>query len=353
LRIGVIGAGNIGRVHIAAFKACPKVELVGVTDSLPALALKAKETYGIPKTYPDAKALVSDRGLDAVVVAVPNRFHAEHAVAAMEAGKHVLLEKPMALNSREAMEIVKAQRRTGKVLMMAHQMRWNWLSMEMRKLIDRGHLGRIYNVRAGYLRQAGIPGWGSWFTRSKDSGGGPLIDVGVHMFDLVLWLMGNPRPVSVFGTTYAEFGPRKKGLGTWGTPEWDGYCDVEDLAAALVKFDNGATLSVEVSWASNTDTSVSQFVHLMGTEGGISYYGSTAKLIGQAFDTACPGDLKPPADAPDARVGLTEHFADCCLEGKTPIADAVSGLANNLIIDAIYESSRTGKAAEIDWSGLD
>jgi predicted dehydrogenase len=181
-----------------------------------------------------------------------------------------------------------------------------------------------------------------------EAGGGPMIDLGVHVLDMTMWLMGDPKPVSVFGSTYAKFGPRKRGIGRWGTPQWEGVFDVEDLATAMIKMDDGSTLTLEVSWAVNTIGDNSHFIDLMGTEGGASIRGKAITFTSQKFDQ--PIDVPaepPPADNP--RTAMTEHFLDCIRSGKPPISDAVSGWKNNRIIDAIYESARTGGAVELDW----
>ncbi len=346
VRLGVIGAGFIGKVHCNEFKAIPGVELAGVCDFLPARAEALATELGVKKAFKNAEELIADKSIDAVVVAVPNQYHASLTVLALQAGKHVLVEKPMALNAVEAKRIVDAQRKARKTVMVAHQMRWEGLSQIVRKQAEDGAFGRIYNIKAGWWRRCGIPGWGSWFTRMSESGGGPLIDIGVHMLDLSLWLAGSPKPVSVFGSTYAEFGPKRKGLGTWGTPEWDGRYDVEDLATAMVRLDNGATLTLEVSWAVNTDSDQKPFIHLMGTEGGASIYGDCAKLVGQQFgrsfsiDVAKPGNVNP-------RSELSKHFIECVRTGKEPISSAASGLLNNQVLDSIYESAKTGKLIEI------
>ncbi len=134
------------------------------------------------------------------------------------------------------------------------------------------------------MRRKGIPGWGTWFTQMKKSGGGPLIDIGVHMLDLSMHLMGDTKPVSVYGSIYSEFGPKRKGIGSWGTPDWNGLYDVEDLATALIKMENGTTLSLDVSWAAHMDTDNQPYVHLLGTEGGASIKGPNGKLMTEMFD---------------------------------------------------------------------
>jgi predicted dehydrogenase len=295
--------------------------------------------------------LLADPEVDAVIVAVPNSQHAPIAIEALRAGKHVLLEKPMAVNAAAAKEIVKVHQGSGLTLMLAHQMRWEWLSLQVKEQIAKGSIGRVYNAKTGWLRRKGIPGWGTWFTQMEQSGGGPLIDIGVHMIDLTLHLMGSPKPVSVFGTTYAEFGPKKRGIGTWGKPNWDGTYDVEDLATALIKMEDGSSLSLDVSWAAHTEMLGNKpYIYLMGSDGGASMSGPKGKLHTELFDRTADVELITPDKVESARVGMARHFIQCVKEGKEPLTSAMSGLTNSLILEAIYESSRTGKVVELDWN---
>ena len=351
VRIGFIGAGGIAKVHMRCFgEAGVKTALAGVTDvSRPAAEARAAE-FGIEKVYPQVEELLADDHIDAVVIGVPNRFHEPLAVKALEAGKHVLLEKPMAVDAAAAKNIVRAHRKTDRVLMVAHQMRWAWIHQEVARQVAAGALGRIYNAKTGWWRRKGIPGWGSWFTRRSESGGGPLIDIGVHMLDLALYLMGSPKPVSVFGATYAEFGPKKRGLGRWGTTNWEGVYDVEDLGTALIRMEDGAMLSLEVSWAVHMDTASRGFVHLMGSEGGASLSGGEGKLLMEHFDRPMEAALKAPKNDPGARVRMLRHFIDCVRNGQEPLTGPMTGLTNNLILGAVYESSRTGREVELDFS---
>jgi predicted dehydrogenase len=351
IRIGMIGAGSIGGAHMETFSQLTEdVVLEAITDVVLPAAEKRAAEYKINRVIPTVEELLHDEQIDAVIVGVPNKWHAPIAVQAMQAGKHVIVEKPMGINSEAAKEIVRAQQETGKVVAVGHQMRWQPQFQGVKKQVEAGALGNIYNAKTGWFRRKGIPGWGSWFTQKAESGGGPLIDIGVHMLDLALWLMGNPKPVSVYGTTYAAFGPEKKGIGSWGTPNWDGVYDVEDLATALIKMDNGATLSLEVSWAVNMASDNQPFVHLMGTEGGASIVGDKGTLLTETFDQAIDVDVKVPSEPESARVQLSKHFIECIRENKQPINSVMSGLTNNLILDAIYESSKTGKEVKLDWS---
>ena len=350
IRIGVIGAGNIGNVHMQEFsKLADQCEITAVTDAyLPLAEARAKE-YGIGFVAPSPQALIEDDRVDAVVIGVPNQFHAPLAVHALKANKHVLLEKPMGINAEAARDIMRAARGSDRTLMVAHQMRWEPVPMQIKAQVERGELGSIYTAKTGWYRRKGIPGWGTWFTRMDQSGGGPLIDIGVHMLDLALYLMGNPKPASVYGSTYAEFGPKRKGIGTWGKPNWDGVYDVEDLATAMIKMEDGSTLTLEVSWAVHMDTDSTPFIHLMGSEGGASYRGSHGKLLTEKFDRPMEVELRAPEEDEGARQRLSKHFLECVREGKQPITSALTGFTNNLVLDAIYESSRTGSEVKLNW----
>ncbi|PYI56283.1 Gfo/Idh/MocA family protein [Paenibacillus flagellatus] len=352
-RLGIIGAGNIGAVHAAEFgKLADRCDIAAITDVSKPLAEARAKQFGIPAVEESAEALLARSDIDAVVIGVPNKFHADFAVAALEAGKHVLLEKPMGLNAEHAKRIVRAQQATGNVLMVSHQMRWESLPLQVKAQIDNGSLGRIYSAKTGWFRRKGIPGWGTWFTRMDMSGGGPLIDIGVHMLDLALHLMGDPKPVAVSGAVYAEFGPKRKGIGTWGTPNWDGTYDVEDFGTAFIRMEDGSTLTLEVSWAVHMDTDSKPFVHLLGSEGGAAIRQSEGKFLTEAFDRAMEVELKAPDKDEGARIRMSRHFLDCVENGTQPLTSAMTGLTNNLIIDAIYESSRTGGEVKLNWDGL-
>lgn len=353
LRFGVLGAGFIGRVHMDTIKECEGAEVLGVYDPFSELADKALAAEQAKKIFTTPEDMFASDEIDAVVVASPNKTHAELAVKALEAGKHVIVEKPLALNAKDAAGIVKAAEKSGTTTMVPHQMRWNPGSQKLHALSEKGELGKIYYGKTAWLRQAGIPGWGSWFTRFAESGGGPLIDIGVHMLDLALYQMGSPKPVSVFGSTYAEFGPNKKGLGSWGTPDWDGFYDVEDLASALIKMDNGATLFLEVSWAANIDSvDAKPGITIMGTEGGARLDPGSGDytLSGQKFGECFSVDVAP--QGTPARQAMIEHFIECAKEGKQTISPVYSGMVNNIVLEAIYESAKTGKSVDIDWNSI-
>lgn len=349
LKVGMIGAGGIGRVHMETFAKTEGAEIVAVTDVNREAAEKAAKDYGIARVHDSAEKLIEDPDLDAVIIGVPNKWHAPLAVKALQANKHVLLEKPMAIDLNDAKKIRDAALKSDRVLMISHQMRWEGPAMAVKEKVEQGELGNIYHAKTVWFRRKGIPGWGSWFTQKQMSGGGPLIDIGVHMLDLALYLMGNPKPVSVTGSTYAEFGPKKRGIGNWGTPNWDGVFDVEDIASAFIKMEDGSSLTLDVSWAVHMDTDSMPFIHLMGSEGGASIRGNKVKILKEIDNEAKDFELVVDTDDKAARVRLSQHFIDCIREGKKPISDVMSGYTNNLILEAIYESSRTGREVILNW----
>ncbi|WDL97902.1 Gfo/Idh/MocA family protein [Alicyclobacillus sp. ALC3] len=348
VRLGFMGAGNIGSVHMQSFAGLDGVVLAGVADAIPDLASARAGEFGIARVYDSADALLNDETLDAVVIGVPNRWHAPLAVQALKAGKHVLLEKPMALDATAAREIVEAAQASGKALLMGQQYRWKWSSQAVREQVEAGALGTIYTAKAGWMRRKGIPGWGTWFTRKADSGGGPLIDIGVHMLDLALFLMGNPKPVAVSGQTYAAFGPNRRGIGNWGTPDWDGVFDVEDLASAFIRMEDGSTLTLDVSWAVHGETDSAPFVHLMGSDGGASIRGESAAFYTEAFGRPVDIPLPVPVYDEGERVRMGRHFLACVRGDVAPMAPALAGLTNQLVLDGIYQSSQTGREVMLD-----
>lgn len=348
IRIGIVGAGFIGKVHAKQFNALTdEAEIVVIGDPFEESAKKAAEEFSIPEAVGSSDAVLERDDLDAVVLAVPNKTHAPLAIQALESGKNVLLEKPMALNAEQSKSIVRAQQAAGKILMMGHQMRFSGYARRIKAMLEAGDLGKVYAAKTGWLRRKGIPGWGSWFTRMDEAGGGPLIDIGVHMLDLSLYLMGGPKPVAVYGSTYAEFGPRKMGTGTWGTPDWDGVYDVEDLASAMIKMDDGSTLSLDVSWALNSGEFDFPFVHLFGNEGGVAF--KKEATFYQEKDGELSEKELEPLEGEDRRF-LAAYFLECVRDGKQPHNDAMSGLTNMLILDAIYQSSKTGEVVQLDYS---
>ena len=336
--VGLIGFGSIGQVHARICQAVPGVRVKAVATSQPDRA------GGVP-VYSDYRDLVRSPEIDAVIICTPNATHAPVAVAALEAGKHVLIEKPLAENSTAAAQVVAAQQASGKTAMLALNNRFRPEIVAARRHLQ-ASAGELYYGRCGWFRRRGIPGWGSWFTQKAMAGGGPLIDIGVHMLDLCLDFLGYPDPVGVTGATYAKFGPERRGLGTWGVPDFErGHFDVEDMASAHIRLAGGAAVNLEVSWA--LETADRQWVEAMGTRGGVRFAGDRVELFAERW--AQPTEVEAPANSDEqARISMLTHFVACCRSGQEPAAPLRHGLILNRIFDAIYTSgARDGQQVQL------
>lgn len=346
MRVGIIGAGNIAGGHIRAYAQNPDVEIVAVSDvSSERLALTARE-FGLTRGFNDYRDLLAIPEIEAVSVCVPNWLHAPVTIEALNAGKHVLCEKPPALSTADAQRMVEAARQTGRKLMICFNYRYRNDTRFVKRLIDAGELGDIYYIKASWLRCAGIPGRkGGWFTRKALSGGGPLIDLGVHLLDLTLWLLGHPRPVSVSASTYAALGPRGLHYFAHHTqPEGEPF-EVEDLASAFIRLDNGATLLLETSWAMHTSSGRDEYLlHLYGTEGGaeldVRNYCLTDTVRVFRDLGGVPVDSAPHAlQAGNGHAGAINHFLWAIREDHPPECTPEQGVALMQLVDAIYRSA--------------
>jgi len=334
IKVGIVGTG-IGRLHASGYKKCPDVEIKAFADIDRDRAQRSAEEYGAKDVYTDYREMMKDDEIVAVSVATPNALHAPVAIAAFEAGKHVICEKPIATSAAEARAMVDAANRAGRIFMMGFNNRFRGDTQLLKKCIENGDLGEVYYAKTGWLRRKGIPGMGGWFTTKAMSGGGPLIDLGVHVLDLTLWLMGNPKPVSVMGSSYAMFGPKM-------AAEQGGTYDVEDLACGLVKLENGGTVFVEASWHSHVEHE-RVYTQLVGTKGGAEF--DPLRIYTDVNGNNA--DLKLQHPNVSGHEMEIIHFVECIREGKTPLATGEHGLHIQLILDAIYESTRTGKGVEI------
>lgn len=340
LKMGVIGMG-MGRAHIRGYQAHPGAEVVALCD-LDGKRLKlAGEEVGVPESgrYADAEEMFRKAGLDAVSVAVPNKYHAPLTIAALKRGLHVLCEKPMAMSVREAERMNAAAARAGRNLMINFSFRFTEAAFALKQQVAAGVVGPIYFGRTVWHRRRGIPGFGGWFGQKALSGGGPLVDLGVHRLDLALWLMGFPEPVAVSGSTYNAIAKRL------ARAERKRF-DVEDLACGLVKFANGATLVLEASWALNQGEGEHMVTALYGDRGGLVHrnvgggYEFTAELF-----TEEGGDLF--TKKLDRSTGPTPssygEFVNSILEEREPLATGDQGLKVMKILEGIYRSAATGR----------
>jgi len=325
---GVIGLG-MGRGHLEGYLRAPNAKLIGIADINEKRLDECKQRYGVENAFTDYNDLLSLKELDAVSIAVPNYLHKPIAIDALESGKHVLVEKPMALNALEGQEMLDAAKKRGLKLMLHFNNRYRGDIQTLKKYVDSGDFGEIYFAKTGWIRRRGVPGAGSWFSNKALSGGGPLIDLGVHVIDMTMYMMGCPKPVSVSGHTVQGF-PEYAKLGTF---------DVEDFASAYIRFENGATMAVEVSWAMNCPAE-RQYSEIHGTKAGASL----SPLVIWTEKQGLLTDIEPKNVK-----GLSqfEHFASCVLENKTPISSGEDGLMMMKILDAIYASAEAGHEVAI------
>ena len=346
LRVGVIGAGNVALTHMRALAQCPDVEMVAVSDvSTERLAAAAAE-FGIHRGLNDYHDLLALPEVQAVHVCLPNCLHAAATVEALQAGKHVLCEKPPALTASDAARRAAAARDTGRKLLICFNYRYRNDTRFVKRLVDGGDLGQIYYVKASWLRCAGIPGGrGGWFARKEMAGGGPLIDLGVHLLDLALWLLGHPRPLTVSASTYAAFGPRGRHYFAHAGHVDPSTFEVEDLASAFIRLEGGATLTLETSWALHTASGRDEYaLHLYGTEGGVeldvrNYCLSDTVRVFRDLGGLPVDSIPHGLQAGNGHAAAINHFLHCIREDLTPESTGEQGAALMALIDAIYESA--------------
>ena len=333
LRVGVIGLG-MGGAHAVAYRELPNAELVGICDISEPWLRHCQEAWAVPVALADHADLLARDNIDAVSVAVPTHLHSTVTIAALRAGKHVLVEKPMATSAREAETMASASRAAGRTLMVSYNQRFSPEVMYLKRYIEEGGLGGIYFARTVWRRPLGMlpspvaerptgPYDRNWFNEAA-RGGGVALDLGSHVIDLALWLMEFPEIEDACGRTYAMFGP------AWAQAQGATF-DADDHTVGLVRFANGASMQVEVSFGSHTDREIIE-VELFGTDGGaVRRAGEPLRLFGSAAGayTVVEPRVVGPATSPQA------EFVNSVLEGRGPLCTAEQGIAAMRIIDAL------------------
>ncbi len=344
VKIALIGAGNIANTHLDSYTRVPDAEIYAICDINPARLQETADKFHIDKRYADLDTMLRELPeLDAADVCVWNCNHASCTIKALEAGLHVLCEKPMAYTADEAAKMQEAAEKNGKLLMIGFVLRFSDQTKIAKDFIDNGYLGDIYYAKAQYVRRHGNPG--GWFADKMRSGGGPIIDLGVHVIDLTRYLMGNPKPVSVYAVAGEKLGKRDYLKTTVGWMPQDAKpddpCTVEDFATALIRYDNGAVTHLETTYSLNGPDAEKRL--LFGTKGGIDLsddikiYTEYNKFLADVdIKTAHYKDACPMFDAEMA------HFVDCILNGTECRANAADGIEIMKILDAIYQSAKTG-----------
>ncbi len=351
LRIGIIGCGGIANgKHLPALKKIEEVEMVAFCDIIIERANKAAEEYGVDgaKVYEDYNEMLKNENLDVVHVCTPNNNHASASVAAMEAGCHVMCEKPMAKTVAQAQEMLDCQKRTGKKLTIGYQNRYTAENTYLHEACMNGDLGEIYYAEAEAIRRRAVPTWGV-FIDEEAQGGGPLIDIGTHALDMTLWHMNNYDVKSVKGSVFKKLSKQTHTANTWGDWDPEKYT-AEDSAFGFVTMSNGATIIIKSSWAINLAEPREAKCVLAGTKAGADFHDglriNTVKYNRQVIEKVATGaggvafyagSNKTPADI-EAR-----QWIDAILNDTEPVVKPEEAFVVTKILEAVYESAKTGK----------
>lgn len=349
LGIGVIGTGSISESHLNAYAGNSNATIVAVSDLNGERASRVAEKYGASRSYTDYRDLLADKEVEAVSICTWNQTHAEIAIAAIKAGKHVLVEKPLSITVEEAEAVRDAVRASDRILQVGFVRRFDANVDLVRRFAEQGEFGDLYYAKASLIRRRGNPG--GWFADKARSGGGPLIDIGVHVIDLSWYLMGRPKVKSVSGNVYHKLGNRSniKGLSAYQAADYDASLNtVEDMANALIRFENGASILVEVSYSLHAKEDEST-VKLYGTKGGFEIDPELA-IVSERYDTML--NVTPQVDSrrfdfAKAFQAEIDSFVDAALAGKEPLSPVEDGLTMMRILRAIYESAEQGKEIEL------
>lgn len=342
--VAVIGAGAIGHDHIKSFQSHPAAKVVALAEVSPERGREAADKFDIPELVTDYKTLLAHDDIDVISIALPNYLHAPVGLEALQAGKNVMIDKPIATNAADAAKLVEEAKKQGVLLMVGQNQRMTPTVQTAKQLILRGDLGEVYHAKTQMLRRSGIPRIGSWFTQTKFSGGGATYDIGVHALDRALYLMGEFDAAAVSGQTFAKFGPRGLGDGSWGKGEIDPNkpFDVDDLSIALIKLKSGRTVLLEASWAGHLNEA--DGTQLFGTDAGLQF--SPLKMLHNTPDGYKIEDVEPLPNL--VNPNRMAHFIEVLLGEAEAFVKPEESLKLQRILDAIYESSRTGHEVRLD-----
>ena len=348
LKVGLVGVGGISRTHMPGWAASEEAEVVAGSD----ISGEALEQWGalhnVTRLTTNAGELFSDPDIDIIDLCVPNMYHAPLAIAALEAGKHVICEKPLAPTPQDIKQMIAARDKAGKQLMTAQHFRFAGVSQAMKAEIDTGTLGGVYHARGWMLRRNGLVPTAT-FIEKKHSGGGPCIDIGVHILDLTLWFMGNPRPVAVSGVADARLAHHPGAFATWRDGPIPSSFDVEDYAVAFVRFETGATLVLEVSWLLHHDIRGEDMqAWIYGDEGGCHW--PSAQFLDTNYTTRQFNNrtLQLTQDKMEPHALECVEFAKAIAAGAPSPVPAEQSLQVLAILDGIYRSQAEGREVSID-----
>lgn len=342
LKVGIIGLGGIANLHVGGWKAAEHAELVAGCDINQDVFPRWKVEHGIENLTTEPEELINNPDLDIIDICTPNNFHAQQTIAALNAGKHVFCEKPLAPSAEEIRRMIAARDTSGKMLMTGHHFRFTGTARALKAEIDAGSLGDIYHARAWWLRRSGAPVRPTFIYKEQASAG-VGIDLGVHVIDLALWFMGNPKPVSVTGVAMTQLAVQDRAFSSWGGDIPKGF-NVDEFSAAFVRFENGANLIVEVSWLLHHDSDQDDVqTWLYGTKAGAHWpkceIYETNNILKQHYNRILKSTdetLRPHhQEIVDFTLAITKG-------GASPVP-AESSLQVQVILEALYKSQGTGR----------
>ena len=356
VKIGIIGCGGIANgKHLPSLHKLKNVQLVAFCDLIVERAEKAAKQYGVPdaKVYTDYKELLKDESIEVVHVLTPNRSHSFITVDALEAGKHVMCEKPMAINAEEAKKMVDAAKRTGKKLTIGYQNRHRPDSLFAKAEAEKGTFGEIYYAKATALRRRAVPTWGV-FLNEYEQGGGPLIDIGTHALDLTLWMMNNYKPKMVVGNTFRKLVDQTDTANAWG--DWDPEkFTVEDAAFGYITMENGAVIELDATWALNYRHPKEATYTLCGTKAGVDtddglWINSVkhGRQTAEEIDLSAGGVAFYDGKKVNNSVLDMAQWIDAVVNDHDPCVLPEQALCVTQILEAIYTSAKTGKPVFFD-----
>ena len=347
LKVGVIGVGGIAKTHFPGWRDSPHAEVIALSDVVPETLNRVADSEGVRLRYERPEELIANPDIDIVDICTPNMYHAPLAVAALDAGKHVICEKPLAPTPGEIRQMIAARDRSGKLLMTAQHFRFQGSARALKAEIESGILGQVYHARSWMLRRAAAP-TRPGFIMKVHSGGGPCIDIGVHILDLTLWMMSHPRPISVTGITQAKLAHLPGAFSIWGGPIPSEIFDVEDFAAAFVRFENGATLILEVSWLLHHKTTGEDMqMWLYGDKAGAHWPSNELLWNNDATQQQMNMQLvRAESGEPHAQECIA--FADAVANGKPSPVPAEESLIVMSILDGLYRSAESGREVRLD-----
>lgn len=344
LRVALIGAGGISSAHFQAYQKVPEAQVVAVADIIPERAKAAAERWGVPKWFTDYRKVLELQEVEGVDICTPHRAHAPIAIDALKAGKHVLVEKPMASSLKEATAMVRVAKQSGKILFCGIHSRWSLSLQQVKRFLETGALGEIYFAEIISTRRRGIPGWGTTFIRKDTAGGGVVLDLGVYLVDTLLYLLDFPKPLTCSALVGGFIGTQPEAVVKYSW-YWDAsQFEVDDFGAAFLRFENGAAAVVKVCWAAHIDSMGTSF--LLGTKGGLKL--STPPEWFFDYGGYMAQTQLPPAGEADGFVREVQFFVNAVRNGAPLPVLPEEELMVQAVLEAIYRSSKLKREVKVE-----